>query len=132
MVVHAVGEEQALGIDREGFEVSAFAVALIILEDVLHGVAHAEVVLAVLVPEDVPAELRGFGEVIGVFLLLEGQAVPAGNLIAHHFQVREGIHGITERFFRFLFRAGADRGGGSQCDHHFKDRVHRVQFDAKL
>ena len=132
VVMHAVGEEQALGIDQEVLEISAFAVALVVLEDVLHGVAHAEVVLAVLVPEDVAAVLGGFRQVVGVFLLFQGQAVPAGDLVTHDLEVGERVHGIAERLLRFLLRAGADEGGGSQCDHHLAERVHRFQFGAKL
>ena len=132
VVVHAVGEEDTFGVNRKGFKVSALAVALIVFQDILHGVAHAEVVLAVLVPEDIPAILGGFRKVVGIFLLFQGQAVPSGYLVTHDLEVGEGVHGIAERLFRLLFRAGAHEGGGSQCHHHLADRVHRFQFGTKL
>ena len=132
VVVDAVGEEQTLGIDCKGFEISALAVAFVVLQDVLHRVADAEVVPAVLVPEDVAAVLGGFGEVVRVLLLFQGEAVPPGDLVSHDLEVGERIDGIAERLFGLLFRAGAHEGGGSQCHHHLAETFHRCQFGAKL
>ena len=115
----AVGEEHALGIDQEvcvfrGGFVNSFGG-----QDGFQGVAHAEVLLAVLVPENVTAVLGGFGQVEGVLLLLKGEVFPTGDLVTHDLEVCKGINGILEIALACVV-AGGEACGYTCHRHHLE------------
>ena len=95
-MVDAVGEEHPLGVGEEVLVLRCFRVDSLIFQNGLQGVADPQVVLAVLVPEDVAAVFGGFCEVVGVFFLLKAQVFPAGNAVAHDFEIGEGVNGVLE------------------------------------
>ena len=95
-MVYSVGEEESLCVDDEVFEIGALAVSGVILKHLLDSLAEFQIVFAVLVPVDVAAPLCGLGEVIDIFLLLQAQLFPSGNVVAHHFQVGEFVDEVFE------------------------------------
>ena len=125
VVVDAVGEEHALGVNQEVCIFRGGLVNAVGLQNGLQRMAHAEVLLAVLVPEDVAAVLGGLREVVGVLLLLKGQVLPARNLVTHDLEVCKGVNGILEIFPLGGFAAG-ERGGHTCYQHHFNSFVHCV------
>ncbi len=96
MVVYAIAEEKSLGIYRKVLEFLAFAVALIVIENVLYSLPDRKVIAAELVPDDVAAVFRGLPEVVDIRLLLYAEAVPFGNLVTHNLQVCEFIDEVLE------------------------------------
>ena len=82
VVMDAVAEEDALGVNQEGVPLLAAALAPVVVEDGLQRVADAEVVLEVLLPDDVAAGLGSLAEVVDVLLLLEGEIIPPRNPVA--------------------------------------------------
>ncbi len=96
MVVNPVGEEQPFRIDEELMEFFALPVAVIFVQDVLYQMSDRQVPLAILIPGDVATVVRGFREMVDVFLLPEGKVLPAGNLETHDLQVGEFIKQIFE------------------------------------
>ena len=101
-MVNAVGEEYAFGIYKEVLIFRRLCVYAAVFQNGLQGVADTQVVLAVLVPEDVAAVFGGFCEVVGVFFLLKAQVFPAGNAVAHDFEIGEGVNGVLEIACRTL------------------------------
>ena len=125
MVVYAVAEEHSLGVYREVLEILAFPVAVIVLEYVLEGVAYGEVRLAVLVPEDVTPVFRRLAEMVDVFLLLKGQAVPVGNPVAHYLEIGEFVDQVLEvPVSAGAVPAGNRSGGESRDSSHLYESVH--------
>ena len=123
MMMHAVGEEKALGIYQKVLIFSALRINPFRLQDGFHGVTDPEVLLAVLVPEDVPSVLGGFGQVVGILLLPQAQVFPAGNPVPHDLEVCKSVNGIFEIFFPGL--ASGCIAGGDYCRHpnnHHHDR----------
>ncbi len=131
MVVDAVGEEYPFGIDQKILIFSCFRINGCVLQNGFQRMADAQVVFAVLVPEDVPAVLGGFCQVIGVFFLLQAQVFPARNAVAHDFQVCEGINRVLEIMsaaLRLGRIAAGHQKGGTSAKKHFYYILHNVQI----
>ena len=131
MVMDAVGEHHALGIYEESFVLRSLGVDFRGHQNGFQGMAHAKVVLAVLVPEDVSSVFGGFGKIVGVFFLAEGQVFPAGNAVAHDFEVCEGVYGIFELVLGLVFGrvlAGGQQRCGGTDENHLDEAFHRSWF----
>ena len=104
MVVHSVGEKDSLGVDLETEVVGGGAVAGIFIYDLLDDFPEPEVALAVLLEIDVASPFGCFREVVDIFLLPEGKLFPAGDAVAHDFEIREFVDKVPESgFFCLLF-----------------------------
>ena len=123
MVVDAVAEEDPLGVDEEVGIFRGAAVDRVALEDGFEGMAHREIPCAILVPGDVTTPFCRFGQMVGISFLPEGQAVPAGNLVADDLKVGELVDGVAEGF-GFFRGTGAKCGGSGNDKTHSDDIVH--------
>ena len=112
----AVGEEDALGVHQEILVLRRLFINSIGPKNGLQRMADAQILLAVLVPEDVAAPLGGLGQMECVLLLLQRQVLPSGNLVTHHLEVSERVNGILEIGSGFAIAAG--QGSGHTCHHH--------------
>ena len=102
-MVDTIAEEHSLGICLELCPILTCTVALIVLEDVLDGLTHVKVVLAVLHPDDVAAVFSSLRKMVYILLLLKSQRVPSRHLISHYLEVGEFIHEILEVTFLCRF-----------------------------
>ena len=126
VMVDAVAEEHALGIDQEVVPLGRGAVNGLILEDGLEDVADFQVVLEILVPGDVAAGFGRFAEVIDIFFLLQGKVFPARHLVAEHLDVGEFVDGILETGIACLRSAGCQGEAQSGEKDHGSKMSHRV------
>ncbi len=126
VMVDAVAEEHALGIDQEVVPLCALALSLVVLEDVFQQMPDLEVVAEILVPGDVAAGLGGFAQMVDVRFLLEGEFVPARHLVTKHLDVSEFVDGVLEIGVAGLRTAcGQDQAQSGGDDHGFeKSHIH--------
>ena len=124
VVMDAVAEEHALGIDEEIVPFGRLAVAGIVLENVFQQVADLEVVFEILVPSDVAAGLGRFTQVVDVFLLLQGKIFPERHLVTQDFDVREFVDGVFEIRVAGFRPAGSEGEANSESDDHSFEKTH--------
>ena len=92
----AVAEPHLLQVFQEGLVVLVVLAALVVAVDFLKGLAHHQVVLAVLVKEDVATVECSLGQIIYQLLLLERQVLEAGHLVAQHLDVGKSVHRVVK------------------------------------
>ena len=109
VMVDTVAEEHSLGICLELSPILTCTVALIVLEDILEGLANVKVVLAVLHPDDVAAVFCSLRKMVYIFLLLKSQRVPSRHLISHYLEVGKLVHEILELAFLGSFTRSLGR-----------------------
>ena len=95
-MMNTAAEEDSLRVDCKVLEIFAVPVAFIVFENILKNLSHCEIIFAVLIPVDIPAEFCSFAEVIEVLFLFERKVIPSGDLITHDFNVSEFIDEILE------------------------------------
>ena len=109
MMMDAAAEEYAFRIDEELVVFLAGTVALVIFNDVLQHLSHCEIVLAVLVPVNVPSEFCSLAQVIDILFLFQCQFFPPGNLIPHDLDISKLIHEVLEIAFLLVIAVRAGR-----------------------
>jgi len=116
MMMYAVAEEHSFGIYGKILEILAVPVPVIVFENALENFPYRKVVLAVLIPQDIPAVFSRLSQMVDVFFLLKCQFIPPGYLITHYLQIRELVDKIPEILVLLLTgRVSARNSGGSQC-----------------
>ena len=96
MMMYAVAEKHPFRVYREITEITALPVTGVVLQDILKHLPYLEVVPAVLVPEYVPAVLRGFPEMIDILFLPECQVIPSRYPVPHNLYVGKLVYQIPE------------------------------------
>ena len=124
VVMDAVAEKHAFGVDQEVLPLLALAFAFVVLEDVLEDMADFQIVFEILVPGNVAARLGSFRKVIDVGFLLEAQFVPARHLVAQYLDVSKFVDGILELGITGLRSAGCQHQAQSGRDDHGFDEFH--------
>ena len=103
MVMDAVAEPYSLEIYVESAKVVTLALALVLDIYGLQHPADAQVVTAVLIPQDVPPPECRLTQMIEQDLLPECQALKAWHTIAQHLQVGKALIAVDEMFRSQLY-----------------------------
>ena len=119
-----VAEEHPFRIGLELLELLAGAVTLVILKNILQGLPYRKIILAVLHPDDVTAIFCRFCQMVDIFLLLNGQSVPARHLIPHDLEVCKLIHKISEILLCRILPTGSHGCGKARQCNHFYNKFH--------
>ncbi|KAF5037248.1 hypothetical protein DSECCO2_566610 [anaerobic digester metagenome] len=110
MVMDAVAEPYPFGINHKIPETVAFAIAGVVLHNILEGAPDGQVVFVVLIKQNVAAGNGCLAEIINQFFLFGRKFIKSGNLVTHDFQVGELLQQKPEILLRGLLFGALDTG----------------------